>query len=209
MTFSSSALFALVLNCSSPFFCVSEHLPVHTTPGACAGHCQRCWHGHQSPVPLSEGSWLPINLSSRWAPAQHCINMAMLLRERRVPAPRAALLLPGAPGLPVCAQAAFPPTSPLLFTEGIAVSCCFRWSCLSSLDSCPPCWHPVAFEPHQLESLVAFAPCCSVSLFCRGSQRTWFRKEFLAFPRVFIYRFFSLWGSARVAKARDCSNQIK
>lgn len=32
----------------------------------------------------------------------------------------------------------------------------------------------------------------AVSLFCRGSQRTWFRKEFLAFLRVFIYRFFSL-----------------
>lgn len=190
MIFLSSALFALVLNCSSPLFRVSEHLPAHAAPAARAGHCQPCWHGHQSSVPLSEGFWLPINLSSRPSPLsialiwQSCCRTACSSSQGCTPPSHPF------PGLPVCAQAGFPPTSALLFTEAIAVSCCFRWSCRSSLDSCPPCWHPVAFEPHQLKSLMVFAPCCyNCESVLHSSQCTWFIKEFLAFLRVFIYIF--------------------
>lgn len=95
MIFLSSALFALVLDCSSPLSHVWASpctLPPLLVPLLLP--CRALWHSHHSSVPSSQGFWLPINLSFQLSPlSQHCMNMAML-QERRVPAPRAAFLLP-------------------------------------------------------------------------------------------------------------------
>lgn len=105
--FSSSALLALVLNCSSPTFLVSEFClrPAFPSPSpAGPGHLCRASPaaigaarppGAAHLCPRAAGARLICHLQG--ARARHCINMAMLLREQRVPPRSAAFLQPRAP----------------------------------------------------------------------------------------------------------------
>lgn len=133
-------------------------------PGACAGHCQHCWHGHQSSVPLSQGFWLTINLSSQLSPLSTVWTWQCCCRN-------GVFLLPGL-------RSSFPS----LFMHKLGFlpphRCCLQKElqfpvvldgAVTPLDSCPPCWHPVTFEPHLLKNLMDFAPCCCNWVYFAGA----------------------------------------
>lgn len=115
----------------------------------------------------------------------------MLLREQRVPPRRAAFLRPGAPAWLFMQKLGFLPPHRWCLQKGSQFPVVLDGAVAPLWIPALPAYAELLFSLISLKVLLLLlTTTITVRLTsCMGSQYTWFVDEFLAFLRVFMYKF--------------------